>query len=52
VSLRRAQFRAAENGNATMLIWLRKQWLGQRDNPPHEDDLAAVDRYFAAMKAE
>lgn len=30
-SLRRMQFRAAESGNATMLIWLGKQYLGQRD---------------------
>ena len=31
-SLRRTQFKTAEAGNATMLIWLGKQWLGQRDN--------------------
>jgi len=31
VSLRRAQYQAATKGNATMLIWLGKQWLGQRD---------------------
>jgi len=30
-SLRRQQFRVAEKGNATMLIWLGKQYLGQRD---------------------
>jgi len=30
-SLRRMQFRAAKSGNATMLIWLGKQYLGQRD---------------------
>lgn len=30
-SLRRAQFKAAKEGNATMLVWLGKQWLGQRD---------------------
>lgn len=30
VSLRRAQFRLAEN-NATMAIWLGKQYLGQKD---------------------
>jgi hypothetical protein len=33
VSLRRAQFRVAENGNPTMLIWLGKQWLRQSDAP-------------------
>lgn len=30
-SLRRQQFKLAENGNATMAIWLGKQYLGQRD---------------------
>ena len=32
-SLRRRQFKAAEDGNATMLVWLGKQWLGQLDRP-------------------
>src|SRR5690349_8964880 len=31
-SLRRAQLRLAESGNATMLIWCGKQYLGQRDH--------------------
>lgn len=31
VSLRRQQFKVADQGNATMLIWLGKQHLGQRD---------------------
>ena len=31
VSLRRAQYQSATNGNVTMLIWLGKQYLGQRD---------------------
>ncbi len=30
-SLRRAQFKAAERGNSSMLIWLGKQYLGQKD---------------------
>jgi hypothetical protein len=30
-SLRRMQYLAASNGNATMLIWLGKQYLGQND---------------------
>lgn len=30
-SLRRMQWKAAQAGNATMLIWLGKQMLGQRD---------------------
>lgn len=32
LSLRRHQFTLAEKGNATMLIWMGKQHLGQRDN--------------------
>ena len=31
MSLRRQQFKSAENGNVTMQIWLGKQWLGQTD---------------------
>ena len=31
ISLRRTQFKIAENGNATMAIWLGKQILGQTD---------------------
>ena len=32
-SLRRSQIRLAMSGNATMLIWLGKNILGQSDNP-------------------
>lgn len=32
-SLRRMQWKAAEKGNTTMLIWLGKQVLGQMDRP-------------------
>lgn len=31
MSLRRMQFRTAEEGNPTMQIWLGKQYLGQKD---------------------
>lgn len=31
ISIRRAQMKLAEAGNATMCIWLGKQLLGQRD---------------------
>ena len=30
-SIRRAQFKAAVEGNTTMLVWLGKQYLGQRE---------------------
>jgi len=38
ISLRRSQWKAAENGNVTMLIWLGKQILGQKDRPEFTDD--------------
>jgi hypothetical protein len=47
-SLRKAQIRLALSGNATMLVWLGKNILGQSDNPtdseanaplPWDDDL-------------
>jgi hypothetical protein len=31
MSLRRMQWQAAENGNPTMLVWLGKQYLNQKD---------------------
>jgi len=36
LSIRRAQMRLAEAGNAPMCIWLGKQLLGQRDVRPVE----------------
>jgi len=35
-SLRRMQWKAAENGDKTMLVWLGKQYLGQRDKQETE----------------
>lgn len=32
ISVRRAQYREMLKGNSTMLIWLGKQYLGQRDH--------------------
>ncbi len=37
-SLRRLQWRAATNGNVTMLIWLGKQYLGQSDKTNYIDE--------------
>jgi len=31
ISLRRMQWKAADRGNITMLVWLGKQYLGQKD---------------------
>lgn len=38
MSLRRKQFDQAMSGNATMLIWLGKQWLGQCEKIDKEDN--------------
>lgn len=38
LSLRQAQIQLALSGNATMLIWLGKQILGQTENPFNADD--------------
>ncbi len=42
MSLRRAQFKAAEAGNATMLIWLGKQYLNQADKQEVESKVESV----------
>ena len=42
VSLRHYQFMQAKSGNTTMLIWLGKQYLGQRDEPDGADDTGPV----------
>ena len=42
VSLRRSQFKAAEGGNATMLVWLGKQYLGQTDKVDLEGESIAT----------
>lgn len=54
VSLRRAQFTTALNGNPSMQIWLGKQLLGQKDQSktehtgagggPIQVDMAAIER--------
>ena len=49
-SLRRYQFDLAKT-NATMAIWLGKQWLNQTDNPQAEEAQAkTVDALIEAVK--
>lgn len=36
MSLRRRQYTTAMDGNPTMLIWLGKNWLGQKDKSDEE----------------
>lgn len=57
ISLRRAQFRMAET-NASMAIWLGKQYLGQTEKQEvtiatqDDDTIRAMDAYFDAKKQE
>lgn len=57
MSLRRAQWKSAENGNVTMQIWLGKQWLGQKEvqeiSVANDDEtISAMKAYFNGRKAE
>jgi len=57
-SLRRMQWLSAQGGNVTMLIWLGKQWLGQKDKTDISSDgsmspvAARGDAVLAILKAE
>lgn len=42
ISLRRKQIEVAEEGNATMLVWLGKQYLGQKDK--QDVEITELDR--------
>lgn len=50
-SLRRRQFKAAEEGNATMLVWLGKNWLGQKDEYTHNHKNIS-DAFAAAVDGD
>lgn len=58
ISLRRMQFKSAEKGNTSMLIWLGKQYLGQRDataidiSTEDDDSVKAMEEYFDRKKSE
>jgi hypothetical protein len=49
-SLRRAQRKVALAGNATMLIWLGKNILGQRDNPVDSNSTDRLDEVLRALQ--
>lgn len=50
ISLRRTQKQRADGGDKTMLIWLGKQWLGQKDHHEYADDSGAVvDRWLKGL---
>lgn len=48
MSLRRAQWKAAEGGNVTMQIWLGKQWLDQKES--HEITISDTDDTVKEMQ--
>lgn len=54
MSLRRAQWKSAESGNPTMLVWLGKQWLGQREQvemiSSNDETIEEMAQYFKSMK--
>ena len=51
-SLRRMQFKNADSGNATMQIWLGKQWLGQRDSLDTTTTVVASDAHLESRAAQ
>ena len=58
-SLRRAQIQAALAGNPTMLIWLGKQYLDQREpkqeialSTEEDSSIAEMEKYFNERKQE
>lgn len=51
MSLRRTQFKIAEDGNATMAIFLGKQYLGQKDNIVVESEsISKVDELLKGLQ--
>lgn len=50
ISLRRKQWQVALGGNITMLIWLGKQYLNQKDT--NRTELAGVDGLPLGMKSQ
>lgn len=50
MSLRRAQHEAALKGDRVMLIWLGKQWLGQRE--PESTSVVEHKRSFEDMSSQ
>lgn len=52
ISLRRSQFQLANSGNATMLIWLGRQYLGQSETKAVaiDGDVKIVDGLSQSLK--
>lgn len=54
ISLRRTQFKIAEKGNASMAIFLGKQYLGQRDviETDNTKELSKVEELLSKLENE
>ena len=53
MSLRRMQWKSAEQGKIPMQIWLGKQYLGQRDKVAVDnEDFSKIDELLNAIKKE
>ena len=50
MSLRRHQFKSAENGNVTMQIWLGKQYLGQTDKSEIKNENELGNKTLSALE--
>ena len=57
-SIRRRQFQVAEKGNTSMLIWLGKQYLGQREtaeikvDQTTDESIKKMDDFFKSKQQE
>ena len=59
ISLRRSQFQAAAAGNVSMLIWLGKQYLEQKEpkqelavSNVEDESVKEMEEYFGKRKEE
>ena len=58
ISLRRRQYQVAEKGNTSMLIWLGKQYLGQRETAEVkveqsiDESIKKMDDFFTSKQQE
>lgn len=51
-SIRREQFKLLQAGNATMAVWLGKQYLGQKDQASYEHSGNIIDALKKVMRGE
>jgi hypothetical protein len=49
-NLRKLQYESAKRGNVVMLIWLGKQWLGQKERPIEDDAIDPLRELLAEYR--